>query len=107
MLSLSIQHRRFSFLRYKNAREVLPPALLKEIQRYSSGELLYIPQKTEHRASWGELSGIKAEMTSRNNYIAKKYRAGISVEELIDEYCLSESSIRKIIYSVPVNEDAI
>lgn len=32
---------------YKNARDVLPEALLAQVQRYCSGELLYVPAKTD------------------------------------------------------------
>ena len=86
-------------MRYRNAREVLPPDLLREIQKYSCKELLYIPQREESRVSWGEISGIKAEMRDRNGNIAKKYYEGATVDKLIEEFCLSESSIRKIIYA--------
>ena len=86
-------------MRYRNAREVLPPELLKEVQQYACGETLYIPRADAGRAAWGALSGIRAQMLDRNCYIAKKYREGCSVDNLIEEFCLSESSIRKIIYA--------
>ena len=94
-------------MRYRNAREVLPPDLLREIQKYTCGELLYIPQKEEFRASWGALNGTKAHMTTRNGYIVKKYREGSSVDKLIEEFCLSESSIRKITYSHDCAEENV
>jgi Mor family transcriptional regulator len=86
-------------VRYKNGKDVLPPDLLCEIQKYTCGELLYIPKREEIRASWGQLSGSKEQVNRRNVRIAQSYREGKSVSDLIDEYCLSEASIRKIIYA--------
>lgn len=94
-------------MRYRNAKEVLPPELLAELQKYACGELLYIPKKEEFRASWGTLSGIKEQMHSRNYFIVKKYREGCTVDHLIEEFCLSESSIRKIIYSGAYEENVV
>ena len=31
-------------MKYKNAAEILPERLLKELQTYTEGELLYIPK---------------------------------------------------------------
>ena len=59
-------------MKYRNASEVLPEALLKEIQKYVSGETLYIPTK-EERVGWGESSGAKAFYTKRNEEIREKY----------------------------------
>ena len=86
-------------MRYRNAREALPPELLKEVQKYARGETLYIPREDNARAAWGALSGIRAEMLDRNCYIARRYREGCSVDNLTEEFRLSESSIRKIIYA--------
>ena len=38
---------------YKNARGVLPDALIEEIQKYVDGESIYIPAKTEEKANAG------------------------------------------------------
>ena len=35
------------FMQYKNARDVLPDRLLKELQQYVSGETIYIPRSDE------------------------------------------------------------
>ena len=91
--------RGFTLLRYRNGKDVLPPELLDEVQKYLCGELLYIPKKEAAKASWGELSGSKNVVHKRNVRIAAQYRSGTSVAELIHEFCLSEASIRKIIYS--------
>ncbi|GGF79019.1 hypothetical protein GCM10010912_25090 [Paenibacillus albidus] len=82
---------------YVNGRDVLPPRLLEELQGYIQGELLYIPKKTEQRVRWGENSGSRQEIASRNEEIYGCHRDGCSVTELQKKYHLSEESIRKII----------
>ena len=34
-------------MKYENAKELLPEALLKEVQKYAGGKLLYIPVEYE------------------------------------------------------------
>ena len=43
---------------YINADDVLPNILVKEIQKYVDGQLIYIPRKNENLLSWGEKIGI-------------------------------------------------
>ena len=86
-------------MRYINGKDVLPPELLKEIQNYLCGELIYIPRKEESRAAWGQRSGLREQVFKRNSSIVESYKTGMSVVDLTDEYCLSEASIRKIIYN--------
>ena len=38
-------------MKYKNAQDILPDRLLKELQQYVSGETLYIPRR-QSRKSW-------------------------------------------------------
>lgn len=45
-------------MKYKNAQDILPDRLLKELQQYVSGETLYIPRR-QSRKSWGETSGAR------------------------------------------------
>jgi len=84
-------------LAYKNAREVLPEALLRQIWKYVEGENIYIPKKEESRAAWGSLSGTRQEYEARNAQIRARYAASATVEELAEEFCLSVESIRKIV----------
>lgn len=84
---------------YKNGRDVLPPDLLLEVQKYLNGELIYIPKKEENKVSWGTLSGSREIVFKRNHNIIEKYTNGTTIIELQEEFCLSEASIRKIIYS--------
>lgn len=83
-------------MKYKNAQDVLPDKLLRELQQYVSGETLYIP-RAEGRKSWGESSGARSYYKQRNAEIREKYAAGASSEELAEEYGLSVDSIRKIV----------
>lgn len=83
---------------YKNGKDFLPPRLLKELQEYIQGELLYIPKKVEQkRAGWGENNGTRIQLQLRNREIFNLYSSGVSVGELVEQYHLSEDSIRKII----------
>lgn len=82
---------------YKNGKDILPPGLLKELQKYINGELIYVPKQTEQRAGWGEINGTRRVIERRNHEIYKKYMNGTSIMELIGIYHLSEDSIRKII----------
>lgn len=85
-------------MKYLNAMDVLPDALVKELQEYLQGGYLYIPAKKGHYRCWGELSGARKEIDARNREIIQKYYSGISIEQLAKEYFLSEYAIRKIIY---------
>ena len=85
-------------MRYRNASEVLPDALLAEIKKYAAGEVLYIPSDSE-RGQWGVKSGAKVFYEQRNAEIRDKYfRQKSSVGALSGEYGLSEETIRKILY---------
>ncbi|MBD5533622.1 MAG: helix-turn-helix domain-containing protein [Lachnospiraceae bacterium] len=84
-------------MRYKNAAEVLPSVLLREIQYYIEGELLYIP-KSETKKEWGAVSGSKKFYSERNSRIRELFYNGMPVEALAKEFGLSGSTIKKIIY---------
>jgi Mor family transcriptional regulator len=84
-------------LRYKNGKEILPAGLLKELQKYIQGELIYIPTTDTERKGWGECNGTRDSIRKRNVEIYKLYKEGFTIEELMDSYNLSEDSIRKII----------
>ena len=84
-------------MRYKNASDVLPESLLKEVQKYAAGETLYFPKDRE-RQKWGEKTGARAFFQERNAEIRQKYLQKMSIEHLADEYCLSVETIRKIVF---------
>lgn len=85
-------------MKYRKASEVFPDELLREIQKYSSGELIYIPKRTG-RKEWGEASGAKTFYIQRNNEIRSKFRCQkTGIDELAEEYNLSPETVRKIVY---------
>ena len=84
---------------YLNAREILPPELLKQIQQHLDGQLIYIPKKSAPRKPWGSQSGSRSLLQQRNRSIRQAFRRGQSLACLADQLHLSEDAIRKIIYA--------
>ncbi|MBD5513256.1 MAG: hypothetical protein HDR06_01015 [Lachnospiraceae bacterium] len=84
-------------MKYKNAADILPPVLLREIQYYIDGELLYIP-KSDSKLEWGAVSGSKKFYSERNSRIRGLFYDGVPIEELAKNFGLSGSTIKKIIY---------
>ncbi|MBU3126814.1 hypothetical protein LGL55_05065 [Clostridium tagluense] len=82
---------------YKNGKDVLPSALLKELQKYIQGEIIYIPKKDNVRKGWGENNGTRKILRQRNIEIYEFYKNGTTISKLTESYNLSEDSIRKII----------
>jgi Mor family transcriptional regulator len=82
---------------YKNGKDFLPASLLRQLQDYISGEIIYIPKKEQKRAGWGENNGTRVLIERRNIEIYRLYKNGSTLLELIQMYHLSEDSIRKII----------
>ena len=60
-------------MKYINAKDLLPDALIKELQRYM-------------------------QLQQRNRKIVEEFQNGSSMEALAEKYFLSVSAIRKIIY---------
>lgn len=71
-------------MKYINAKDLLPDALVKELQSYVQGGYLYVPSDQAQQKRWGEASGYRQELQQRNRQAEK--------------YFLSVSAIRKIIY---------
>ena len=84
-------------MKYKNAAEILPPELLREVQYHIEGELLYIP-RSDSKQEWGAVSGSKKFYSERNSQIRALFHNGKSMEELAGKFGLSSSTIKKIIY---------
>jgi len=76
-------------LNYKKGSEVLPAHLLKEIQKYVDGSLIYIPKKSS-RAGWGSVSGARQAIDMRNQRINQLFKEGISIQELSKMFHLGE-----------------
>lgn len=83
-------------MQYINGAEVLPEELVKEIQKYIDGEIIYIP-KAKERTSWGCKSGTRDLIDSRNKEIFLLYNEGNNIKVLAERFFLSECSIKKII----------
>ena len=84
-------------MQYENAKDVLPASLLKEVQKYAEGKVLYIP-KQSRQAGWGEASGYRERLNKRNALIQSRYSSGCSVMELAEEFFLSPETIKKVVY---------
>ena len=84
-------------MKYRRASDVLPEELLREVQKYTQGEALYVP-KARERKKWGEDSGARSFYRQRNEEIRTRYSQKVSIERLADEFCLSEDMIRKILF---------
>ena len=82
---------------YIRAEEILPEALIRQIQEYADGVYVYIPRKPGTRHAWGEKTDYRAVLQARNRCIRGDHAAGASVESLSRKYHLSEKSIRRIL----------
>lgn len=83
---------------YKNGAKVLPSHLLKEVQKYIDGGLIYIPKRSQ-KVGWGYLSGSRDSIDKRNNNISELYKQGVSIDDLVKMFYLSHETIKKIVYS--------
>ena len=46
-------------MNYRNAQDIFPEQLLKQIQRYVSGETIYIPASEQKKKAWGGIFGLQ------------------------------------------------
>jgi Mor family transcriptional regulator len=86
-------------MKYVNADIIFPEELLKEIQKYVQGGMVYVPKPEGLRKKWGENSGSRKYLHQRNNEIRQKFSVGVSMDQLSDQFFLSYDSIKKIVYS--------
>lgn len=84
-------------MRYRNAAEILPEELLKEIQTYVEGDFLYIP-KTSSRKEWGAGNGSRIFYQERNREMKRLFQSGTPIDALSARYGLADSTIKKIVY---------
>ena len=84
-------------MKYINAAEILPKQLLKELQTYVDGSVLYVP-KVSTKKAWGTKSGARTFYQERNREIQKRFKEGYSIDALAEQYGLAYSTIKKIIY---------
>lgn len=83
---------------YRNAKEVFPETVLAEIMKYVGEGLIYFPAQ-EEKKQWGSVSGIREQIQKRNMDIRSDYKGGMKISELEEKYYLSQSSLRRIIYT--------
>lgn len=83
---------------YLKGEEALPPELLKEIQKYVQGSLVYIPRPPLERLGWGRRNGTREALDLRDQAIRDARANGAGIDELADDYGLSSDAIRKVLY---------
>lgn len=87
-------------MKYRNAKDIFPDDLLRQIQRYVSGETVYVPRPDgSSKRPWGETSGYQQYIHERNTEIKAAFSDGMTIDELAEKYCLSYDTVRKIVYS--------
>ena len=84
-------------MRYLNAEDVLPAALLEQIQQYADGIYLYIPRRADHRQSCGSSTRYREELRKRNESIRHLHREGLDPQALAERFHLSVKSIQRIL----------
>jgi len=89
---------------YRSAEKCLHLEIVKLIQDYVDGELIYIPRKESARRKWGEATNIRRELYERNHRIYADYRKGMKMAHLAMKYYLSEKSIQRIIRQMKTTE---
>jgi hypothetical protein len=83
---------------YLKAEEILPPELLRSLQKYVQGSLVYVPCPAEKRLGWGRKNGAREALDHRNERIRRAKAGGRSLDALADDFGLSTDGIRKILY---------
>ena len=91
-------------MKNKSAKGVLPDELMTEIQKYIQGESIYIPKASGIRKKWGDKTGVRRELSIRNDNIRKEFGHGKTIEELSEKYYLSDNTIKKIVYTKKQND---
>lgn len=85
-------------IKYLKATMLLPDELLKAVQEYAEGCVIYIPNRPGLRQNWGKFTDTKILLCSRNCDIKNDHKTGLSAGKLAEKYHLAESTIKKIIY---------
>ncbi len=88
---------------YRRAEDVLPIDVIRIIQTYIDGEILYIPRKENQRREWGHQTTVRQELRERNQSILFDYQSGLTNVQLAEKYYLSEKSIQRIVREEKVN----
>ncbi|BBH23284.1 hypothetical protein Back11_46290 [Paenibacillus baekrokdamisoli] len=86
-------------MKYVNADIILPEKLLKEVQKYINGVMIYVPKPKGIRKGWGVNSGSRKYMNQRNHNIRQKFSEGTTIDQLSQQFFLSCDSVKKIVYT--------
>ena len=70
-------------MRYTRAEKVLPPELLKEVQKHHTG-LIYVP-------------GDPSFYERRNHEVVRLHQQGLSTKEIAEKVFLSERRVQQIL----------
>ena len=73
-------------MEYIKAETVLPPELLREVQRYVDGRILYIPRAAGARRGWGEKTAARETLRARDEAIYRDYRQGLPADQEEQHY---------------------
>lgn len=84
-------------MKYINAAEILPEKLLRELQEYIDGDVLYVPKATAKKG-WGSVSGSREFYQKRNKEMQFLFKNGYSIDALSKRYGLAYGTVKKIIY---------
>lgn len=87
---------------YIHALEILPESLIKEIQEYVDGQVIYIPKIKSKRCTWGEKTDTRVYFKERNLEIYNSYKNGTTIIELSEKYFLTPKSIQRIIRNIQI-----
>lgn len=82
---------------YKRADDILPEHVLRDLQRYVSGETIYVPKENGNRKKWGSGTDVNEKLRLRNGHILEQHLKGATVKELAQSYSLTEKSIQRIL----------
>ncbi len=82
---------------YIKAEDILPEDVLKLVQRYVDGQMLYIPRRPGQHKSWGAGTQTREALKNRNRKIYTEYMSGMTLTQLSGKYFLTEKSIQRII----------
>ena len=82
---------------YINAIDVLPPEMVKQIQEYINGDVIYIPKKKGTREAWGKRTATKTALAERNQKIYAEFLQDVSIPVLANKYFMVEKSIQRIV----------
>ena len=67
-------------MKYLNAKDLLPDALVKELQSYIQGGYLYVPTEQARQKRWGEVSGDRQKLQQRTRQVDETFRKGDSMD---------------------------